>query len=83
MTGPDHYAAAERLLGHARAMLDVSVAPEVAAEHVQRQSAVASMATAHALLAVAAALGLSAHLDAADIRAWRDVAATRITGGHG
>ena len=43
----------------------------------QRQAAVASMATAHAMLAAAAAIGLSAHLDRADELAWRDAAASR------
>ena len=40
----------------------------------------ATAAAAHAALALAAATGLSAHLDAPDTQAWRDVAATRITG---
>jgi hypothetical protein len=34
------------------------------------------MATAHAVLAAAAAIGLSAHLDTLDTQAWRDAAAT-------
>jgi hypothetical protein len=77
MTGPEHYRRAEQLLEHAAAMLKADVAPEDSAELVQRQAAVASMATAHAVLAAAAAFGLSAHLDVSDTNAWRDVAATR------
>ena len=80
MTGPDHYGAAERLLEHAAGMLATNVAPEDRAELVQRQAAVASMATAHAVLAAAAAIGLSAHLDISDTSAWRDAAATRLAG---
>jgi len=51
MSGPAHYAEAERLLEHAASMLATDVAPEDRAELVQRQAAVASMATAHAVLA--------------------------------
>jgi hypothetical protein len=80
MTGPEHFRIAEALLEHAASMLDTDVASELAAGLVQRQAAVASMATAHAVLAAAAAIGLSAHQDPADTRAWRDVAATRVTG---
>jgi hypothetical protein len=76
MTGPGHFREAERLLEHEASMLDIEVAPEDRAELVQRQAAVASMATAHAVLAAAAAIGLSAHLDRADERAWREVAAS-------
>jgi hypothetical protein len=76
MTGPQHYAASERLLEHATSMLDAVVAPEDRAELVARQAAVAAMAHAHAVLAVAAAVGLSAHLERLDERAWREVAAT-------
>jgi hypothetical protein len=75
MNGPQHFRQAEKLLEHAASMLDTDVAPEARAELVQRQAAVASMATAHAVLA--AAIGLSAHLDRADELAWRDVAASR------
>ena len=57
MTGPEHFRTAEQLLGHAASMLDADVAPEDRAELVQRQAAVASMATGHALLAAAAAIG--------------------------
>ena len=80
MTGPEHFRVAEQLLEHAGSMLDTSVAPEDRAELVQRQAAVASMASGHALLAVAASAGLSAHLDPADTQAWRDVAGTRLAG---
>ncbi len=62
MTGPEHYAAAERLLEHAATMLDADVGSERAAELVQRQIAVATVGQAHALLAAAAAIGLSARL---------------------
>jgi hypothetical protein len=62
MTGPDHFRRAEQLLEHASAMLDTEVAPQDRAELVARQAAVATMADAHALLAAAAALGLSARL---------------------
>jgi hypothetical protein len=80
MTGPEHYRTAERLLEHAAEMLATSVSPEDRAELVQRQAAVASMATAHALLAAAASIGLSAHLDIGDTNAWRDAAGTRLGG---
>jgi len=66
MTGPEHYQQAERLLEHASAMLDARVEPEMEGELVPRQAAVAAMASAHAVLALAAATGLSAHLDPAD-----------------
>jgi hypothetical protein len=79
MNGPDHYDRAEELLEHAAAMLDTEVAPEDRAELVARQAAVASMATAHALLAAAAAIGLSAHLDSLNSQAWHDVAAAGST----
>jgi len=49
------------------------------AELVARQAATATMACAHAVLAAAAATGLSAHLDPLDTDAWRDVAATPCT----
>jgi hypothetical protein len=38
----------------------------------------AAMAVAHAVLAAAATLGLSAHLDPVDTNAWRDVAVARL-----
>jgi hypothetical protein len=79
MTGPDHFRRAEQLLEHASAMLDTEVAPEDRAELVARQTAVATMANAHALLAAAATLGLSARLDVAEASAWRDVAGVRMT----
>ena len=80
MTGPEHFRAAEQMLEHAASMLDTDVAAEDLAELVQRQAAIASMATGHALLATAAAIGLSAHLDTAETQAWRDIAATRVVG---
>jgi hypothetical protein len=66
MTGPEHYERAGRLLEQATGILDASVAPEDRDGLVARQAGVASMATAHAVLSLAAAVGLSAHLDAAD-----------------
>ena len=54
------------------------LALELQAELIQRQAAVASLAHAHALLAIAAAIELSAHLEATDAAAWREVAKTRI-----
>jgi hypothetical protein len=78
MTGPDHYRAAEKLLDHAASMLGTDVAPHERAELVQRQAAVASMATAHAVLAAAAALGLGLHLGRPDERAWQATSATPV-----
>jgi hypothetical protein len=49
MTGPEHFRTAQQLLDHAAAMLDTDVTPEDRAELIQRQAAIASMATAHAL----------------------------------
>jgi hypothetical protein len=69
MNGPGHYQMAEQLLEHAAAMPDTEVAPEFRAELVQRQAAVATMAHAHAPLAAAVAIGLSAHLDVTDTNA--------------
>jgi hypothetical protein len=78
VTGPAHYKLSEQLLEHAASMLSTDVAPEDRAELVQRQAAVASMATAHAVLAGTAVAGLSAHLDTIDTQAWRQVAATPL-----
>ena len=75
MNGPQHFRQAEKLLAHAASMLDTNVAPEALAELVQRQAAIASMATAHAVLA--AGRDLSAYLDRTDELAWRDVAASQ------
>ena len=82
MTGPAHYAAAERLLEHAAAMLDAGHGPERdrEAELVQCQLAVATAAAAHAFLAVAATMGLTADLGPADAQAWREAAAAPIGG---
>jgi len=63
MNGPARYRQAEQLLEHAAAMLGTDVAPEDNAELIHRQAAIATMAHAHALLAAAAAIALSAHLD--------------------
>lgn len=76
-TGAEHYLLAGQLLEHARFMLDTEAAPEHAAEFVQRQIAVATLGQAHALLAVAAAIGLSSDTGTLDRQAWRDAANTR------
>ena len=76
-TGAEHYLLAGQLLEHARFMLDTEVAPEHAAELVQRQIAVATLGQAHALLAAAAAIGLSSDTGPLDMQAWRDAASTR------
>jgi hypothetical protein len=76
VTGPEDYQRAEQLPEHAATMLDADVAPEDRAEFVQRQAAVVGMATAHAVLATAGVLGMSARLGSADEIAWRDVAGT-------
>jgi len=67
MTGPEHYAAAERLQEHARAMAAADDSPDeaVTAARLQRRMADLADAQVHATLAVAAVLGLSAHLDPA------------------
>jgi hypothetical protein len=78
MTGAEHYLAAEQLLEHAAAMLDVAVGPEHEHELVQRQIAVATCAQAHALLAAAAVAGLTADLSVADSLAWRKAAASQL-----
>jgi hypothetical protein len=62
MTGPDHYKAAEKLLEQASSMLSTNVAPEERTELVIRQAVMAMQGAAHAVLALAAATGLSAHL---------------------
>jgi len=78
VTGPEHYQLSEQLLEHAASMLSTDVAPEDRAELIQRQAAVASMATAHAVLAAAATLGLGLHLGRPDERAWNASAATPV-----
>ena len=74
MNGPDHYLEAERLLEHAAKMLETMSPPRTSPAREARGAA-AAMATAHALLAVAASTGLSAHLDSLDTQAWRDAVA--------
>jgi hypothetical protein len=74
-TGPQHYARAEQLLGHAATMLDTEADPSRAAELIQRQIAIATLGQAHALLASAAAAGLSARMGPLDEQEWRDAAA--------
>ena len=78
MNGPGHYRRAEELLEHAGQLLAANVAPEDRAELAARRADAASMAVAHALLAAAAVAGLSAPLDAAEAKAWRDVAGTPV-----
>lgn len=80
MTGPEHYREGERLLEHAARMLAEPVGDDGTAELLQRQAAAVGMATAHGLLAVAAAVGLSGQMGTADETAWRAAAATRIAG---
>jgi hypothetical protein len=58
-------------------MLDADVDPHRAAELVQRQIAVATLGQAHALLAAAAAAGLSASVGPLDEQEWREAAAMR------
>lgn len=70
----------EQLLEHAASKLSTAVAPEDRDELIQRQAAVASMATAHAVLAAAAMLGLGLHLGRPDQRAWNATAATPVDG---
>ena len=76
MTGPEHYLAAERLQEHARAMAAADASPDAAetAARVQLRMAGLAEAQVHAALALAAVLGLSADLDAFDVRAWRAAA---------
>lgn len=80
MTGPDHYLAAQRLQEHVRALAaaDDSPDPAVTAERIQRRMADLAEAQVHALLALAAAVGLGSDMGQADERAWREVAATPI-----
>ena len=80
MTGPEHYLAAERLQEHARALAAADDSPDAAetAARVQRRMADLAEAQLHATLALAAAVSLSAHLDAPDGLAWREAAATRL-----
>jgi len=78
MTGPEHYAAAERLHEHARDMADADESPDPAetAERISRRMADLAEAQVHATLALAAAIGLSAATGPEDERAWRAAAAS-------
>jgi hypothetical protein len=78
VTGPEHYATAEQLPGNAGRMLAEHAGDEGLAELLQRQVVAVSMATTHELLAASSAIGLSAHLDRADIDAWSGIASARI-----
>lgn len=78
MTGPEHYREAERLLEHASSMVDTDVHPADPGELVEPQAVIVAMAHTHAALADAAVAGLSAHLDPADTRAWRQVSGTPL-----
>jgi hypothetical protein len=80
VTGPEHYLAAERLQEHARALAAADESPDAAeaTARVQRRMADLAEAQLHATLALAAAAGLSAHLDAPNALAWREAAAARL-----
>lgn len=80
MSGPVQYRAAERQQERARALAaaDESPGPAETAARVQRQTADLAEAQLHATLALAAAVGLSAHPDAADAQAWRETAGAVI-----
>lgn len=77
MTGPEHYLAAERLQEHARAMAAADDSPDerVTTARIQRRMADLADAQVHATLALAAVLGLSAHLLPAHATEWRKAAA--------
>ena len=79
ISATQHYLAAERLQEHARALAAVDESPDAAetAARVQRRMADLADAQAHAALALAAVLGLSAHLGAGDAPEWRDAAGRR------
>lgn len=55
-------------------MLNTNVAPEERTELAARQAVTVMRGAAHAVLALAATTGLSAHLDSLDSQAWRDAA---------
>ena len=69
MTGPQHYATAERLLQHAATMLDADVDPQRAAELVQRQIAV-----------VTVTISLRCPLTCGNMTLWPIVTALRAAG---
>ena len=71
MTGPEHYLEAERLLAdrHNLRSDHMGVVAEEVAAHAQ----------VHATLALAAATALAA--ESLDLRAWRDAAGTKLSGG--
>lgn len=52
--------------------------PPIRGELVEPQAVIVAMAHTHAALADAAVAGLSAHLDPADTRAWRQVSGTPL-----
>ena len=68
MTGPEHYRASEALLDNLR--------PDSRAKPMDLEIAKAPL---HATLALAASLGLSAHLPMPDQEAWRQAAGSAIT----
>jgi hypothetical protein len=78
MTGPEHYRQAEQLLGHAAAMAAENVGPGDVPELLERVRLDTEMAIGHGLLALAAAIGLSAKMGVADESAWRDAAGTPL-----
>ena len=64
MTGPEHYRKAERLQRHAAELVGSFEGAQAAPEAERDHRA--------------AMLGLSAHLEPVDTRAWREAAATRV-----
>jgi hypothetical protein len=73
VTGPDHVQHAGRLLAQAETMTAGHVGDECLAEMLERQRLAVAIPAAHGLLAVAAAIGLSANMDVIDASGWRDV----------
>ncbi len=69
MTGPEHYAAAEQLQEHARAMAEPTTRPTRAetAARVQRRMADLADAQVHTLLALTAAVAIGGNLSGADM----------------
>ncbi len=79
MTGPEHYREAERLQRQAAELVgSFEGARQASQAERDHRAAVLAAAHIHATLALAATLGLSAHLDHADAQAWRETAATPL-----
>jgi hypothetical protein len=70
MTGPEHYRQVEQLIATAR---DTAQAPTLESTH--RHAQTIAEAQVHAMLALAAATGVSS-----DSREWHDVAGTKLSG---